>query len=123
MAAGSSNAGRASRRDPGPMNERYDYLDLRRGDDFAAVTAAGGVVVGRWSGAAGIGWYDDQLIALVGWPEGTNPAPTEGAIALRATARPTSVAPITDEGVFAHRWFEFDPSDWDEFLALSTEAW
>jgi hypothetical protein len=33
------------------------------------------------------------------------------------------VQPLSPGGVFAHRWFELDPADWDEFLALSTEAW
>lgn len=106
------------------MNERYDYLTLRRGDNVpAAVAEAGGVIVGRWSGAAGMGWYDDELIVLVGWPEGTTPVPTPEAVPVRATARPTSVAPLTGGGVFAHRWFEFDPADWDEFLSLSSGAW
>ena len=43
---------------------------------------------------------------------------------LVATVRPVDDAPLGDDGgVYAHRWFEIDPSDWDEFLALSEGAW
>ena len=43
---------------------------------------------------------------------------------LTATVRPTSDDPLPlDDGVWALRWFEIDPSDWDEFLALSEGAW
>ena len=42
---------------------------------------------------------------------------------LTATVRPTTPDPLTDDGVYAHRWFDIDPADWDEFLALSEGAW
>src|SRR5205085_295124 len=43
---------------------------------------------------------------------------------LTATVRPTSGEPLAaDDGVYAHRWFDIDPADWDEFLALSEGAW
>jgi len=45
------------------------------------------------------------------------------AHALDATVRPTDDAPLTDDGVYALRWFEIDPVDWPEFLALSEGAW
>jgi hypothetical protein len=39
------------------------------------------------------------------------------------TVRPTSLEPPPKGGVYAHRWFEVDESDWPEFLALSEAAW
>jgi hypothetical protein len=101
------------------MHERYDYLTSTE----RAPVPAGAVLVGEWSGVGGIGWHDDQRITLIGWPEGTKPTAFEGSQQLRATVRPTALSRLQPGGVFAHRWFEFDPADWEEFLALSTEAW
>ena len=43
---------------------------------------------------------------------------------LVATVRPTATDPLpADDGVYALRWFEIDPADWPEFLALSEGAW
>ena len=43
---------------------------------------------------------------------------------LTATVRPTTADPLAaDDGVYAHRWFDIDPADWDEFLSLSEGAW
>lgn len=42
---------------------------------------------------------------------------------LMSTVRPTDDVPLTDDGVYALRWFEIDPVDWPEFLALSEGAW
>jgi hypothetical protein len=43
---------------------------------------------------------------------------------LTSTVRPTTTEPLpADDGVYALRWFEIDPADWPEFLALSEGAW
>ena len=39
------------------------------------------------------------------------------------TIRPTDDGPAIGPGVFAHRWFDVQEDHWDEFLALSDEAW
>ena len=105
------------------MHERYDYLTTTERES-RSVQHAGGVVVAVWSGLGGIGWYDDERMTLVGWPDDVEPPlPAENAIRLHATARPTAIAPISGVGLFAHRWFEIDEADWPEFLELSTEAW
>ena len=101
------------------MRDLFTYgVDL----DGDALRVAGAVIVGTWRGAGGIGWWDDELITLAGWPDGTRPTAAAGD-RVRATARPTSIAPIDKGGVFAHRLFEFADADWDELLELSTGAW
>ena len=51
-------------------------------------------------------------------------ASVEVEAALTATVRPTDDAPLgPDDGVYALRWFDLDPGDWPEFLALSEGAW
>ena len=47
----------------------------------------------------------------------------EVAHPLVATVRPTDTTPLTDDGVFALRWFRIVADDWPEFLALSEGAW
>lgn len=124
--------------------ERHALGALRAhlvGPGREGVAAAGGVVIGAWLGVGSIGWYDDEATVLVGWPSAAGGTDTAGDVVaalgfggvddvaaervtrLRATARPSSVAAIAAGGVFAQRWFEIDPGDWDEFLTLSTEAW
>jgi hypothetical protein len=88
----------------------------------AALRAAGAVVVGAWRGAGSIGWWDDETVVLAGWPGGAEHGEVDGD-RLRATARPTAIAPLAPGGVFAHRWMHFDPAAWDEVLELSTGAW
>jgi hypothetical protein len=101
------------------VHERYDYLTTVG----RPALPEDGVLVGEWSGAGGIGWYDDEHVTLVGWPGPATAPRVDGAERLIATARPTELGPLAPGGVFAHRWFEIDPADWDEFLTLSTEAW
>jgi hypothetical protein len=101
------------------MHERYDYLTSTE----TTPAPAGAVLVGEWSGVGGIGWHDDERITLIGWPDGVTPAPLGGSEPLRATVRPTAISQWQPGGVFAHRWFEFDPADWEEFVTLSSEAW
>jgi hypothetical protein len=101
------------------VHDLFTYgIDL----DEDELRAAGAVIVGTWRGAGGIGWWDDELITLAGWPDGTTPIDaSDGHI--RATARPTAIAPLAKGGVFAHRLFELASADWDEMLELSTGAW
>ena len=128
------------------MNETYDYLTIRVApgavptvrahlttDGRARAEAASGVAVGVWVGGAGIGWATDELVVMVGWPDRPGDAATVFAGApgvaaveaerLSATARPDAPSVLRPGGVVAHRWFELDPDDWDEFLELSEQAW
>ena len=50
-------------------------------------------------------------------------ATVEASASLTATVRPTDASPLSDDGVYALRWFDIDPVDWPEFLALSEGAW
>ena len=51
-------------------------------------------------------------------------ATVEAVDRITATVRPTTPDALpADDGVYAHRWFDIDPADWDEFLALSEGAW
>jgi hypothetical protein len=128
------------------VNETYDYLtirvdtaavpDVRRHvltEGRARVEAAGGVLVGVWVGGTGIGWSSEELVVMAGWTARPGDAaalfagaPGVSAVAaerLAATARPAEPAVLAPGGVVAHRWFELDVDDWDEFLRLSVEAW
>jgi hypothetical protein len=100
----------------------HDLFTYGTNVDVDALQSAGAVIVGTWRGAGGIGWWDDELITLAGWPEGTTPATNSGE-RIRATARPTSITPLAKGGVCAHRLFEVASKDWDEMLELSTGAW
>jgi hypothetical protein len=42
---------------------------------------------------------------------------------LAPTIRPTPGAALKAGGIYVHRWFEVDSSTFDEFVALSAEAW
>jgi hypothetical protein len=106
------------------VHDAFTYLTAPRADVdhvLAELTAAGAVVIGTWAGAPGIGWWDDEIPVLAGWPGGSTPIGRGER--LRATARPSGISPLGAGGLFAHRWFELASSDWDEFLALSSEAW
>ena len=91
------------------MSDSFAYREQPRGsgrgDAWAAFHAAGG-----------IGWYDDIDVVIGHGNASGRP--------MVATARPTSPEPIAGGGLFALRHFELhDAGAWDEFLALSTEAW
>jgi hypothetical protein len=105
------------------VHDAYTYVTTTSGAAAAReLREAGAVVVGAWRGAGSIGWWDDEVVVLAGWPSGAE----HGAVAgerLRATARPTEITPLTGGGVFAHRWMHFDPAHWAEVLELSTGAW
>jgi hypothetical protein len=104
------------------VHEAYTYVTTTdAGATVAQLRDAGAVIVGAWRGAGSIGWWDDEIVVLAGWP-----GDGHGDVAgdrLRATARPTTIAPFGGGGVFAHRWMHFDPAAWDEVLELSTGAW
>lgn len=133
------------------MDHLYEYLtatidrsrivEVREwgaGAARGAAEQAGAVLWGAWLGALGIGWYDDQLVALVARPASS---PTVGAdilagvpggteavesVDLVPTARPVGGGqpePLESGGVFAHRWFDVAPEHVEEIVALSAEAW
>lgn len=126
------------------MHERYEYGPIRieraswpkvadgvHGRITEAVRDAGGVLFGLWRGE--IGWWTDEGAVMTAWPPGTEPAHTAlddipGVVhssieRLEATVRPAEPDPPSQDGVYAHRWFEFAPDDWDEFVELSRGAW
>ncbi len=126
------------------MYERYEYRTIRieraawpkvaaavHGSIADLVRESGGSVFGLWRGE--IGWWNDEGAVLSAWPEGTEPSHhvlneipgvTDSTIErVAATVRPVEPTPPTQDGVYAHRWFEFDPGDWDEFVELSQGAW
>lgn len=118
------------------MEDAYWYLTISGGPARGRAVAddlreQGAVVVGMWTGAAGIGWWDDETVVLAGWPQGWIGRRSGSMVSeqgvhverLHATVRPMHIAPLAPGGLFAHRWFEFSSADWDEFLDLSQGAW
>lgn len=129
------------------MHEHYDYVHVRLEPGAVAgfrrhlveagghvLASIGGVLVGVWVGGGSVGWSDDELVALVGWTgephdaqsllfDGRSGVADSVVHPLQATARPGRPPVLVPDGVFAHRWFDFASADWDEFLALSTDAW
>lgn len=126
------------------MHERYEYRSIRieraswprvatgvHGSIAEAVCEAGGTIFGLWRGE--IGWWTDEGVVMSAWPPGTAtvhdaldgiPGVVSSTIErVEATVRPTRPDPPTADGVYAHRWFEISPSDWDEFVELSQGAW
>ncbi len=79
-------------------------------------------VWGLFAGQIGVPSDQFELILATDAPELAS-AEVVKMIRLDTTVRPTSSDPLTGSGVFAHRWFEIEPSDWEEFLALSEGAW
>ena len=106
----------------------YVRLAVERG---AAVRNVGKGMSGTWGVfSPQIGDLSESLVAVVAVPGGwVGTAPPVGVTIesmepLTATVRPTTAEPLpADDGVYAHRWFDIDPADWDEFLALSEGAW
>ncbi|HEY3887020.1 MAG TPA: hypothetical protein VGL73_00495 [Caulobacteraceae bacterium] len=118
----------------------YDYLTLtmKRGPAArgafvkrlgAAGLAEGGKVVGLFTPQ--LGWEASHAALLV---ERGDPAALQTlsnapevlsceAHELAPTIRPTPGAVLTTGGIYVHRWFEVDGSTFDEFIALSAEAW
>jgi hypothetical protein len=82
-----------------------------------------GDAYGVWRGE--IGWYTDEGAAMTA---GDSSLHSPHIVELRtehleSTVRPNDLTPPREDGIYAHRWFEVDSSDWEEFLALSEGAW
>lgn len=129
------------------MHEHYDYVHVRLDPGAVAgfrrhlveaggqvLATIGGVLCGVWVGAGSVGWSDDELVAMVGWTgephdaqsllfDGRSGVTDSVVHPVQGTVRPERPAALAAGGVFAHRWFDFASDDWNEFLALSTEAW
>jgi hypothetical protein len=119
----------------------YDYLTLtlKRGAaaraEFikrlgAAGLTDGGKAVGLFTPQ--LGWEASQAALLV--ERGGDPAALQALTRapevlscetheLAATIRPAPGAVLKRGGIYVHRWFEVDSSTFDEFIALSAEAW
>jgi hypothetical protein len=118
----------------------YDYLTLTlaRGPAAraafikrlaAAGLADGGKAVGLF--VPQLGWEAAQAALLV---ERGDPAALKALSSapevvscefheLTPTIRPAPGAALKPGGIYVHRWFEVDSSTFDEFIALSAEAW
>lgn len=130
------------------MHEPYEYRTIRiergawakvadavRGPVAEAVASAGGSVFGLWRGE--IGWHTDEGALVTAWPRGgdqahelleATPEVIDSVIAssvepVVATVRPVEPTPPTEDGIYAHRWFEIASEDWPEFVELSQGAW
>jgi hypothetical protein len=118
----------------------YDYftLTLKRGPVARAEfvkrlggsgLSDGGKVVGLF--VPQLGWEASHAALLVehGDPvalTALTSAPeiiSSEAHKLAPTNRPTPGAALEPGGIYVHRWFEVDSSTFDEFIALSAEAW
>jgi hypothetical protein len=75
--------------------------------------------------AAQIGARSDEVELIVAGEESPalESASVEHVHLLDATVRPTTTDRVTDDGVFAMRWFEIVEWNWPEFLQLSEGAW
>lgn len=124
------------------MHERYEYRTIRveraawptvatavHGSVADAVREAGGVVFGLWRGE--IGWWSDEGAVITAWSDEPRhelldkiPGVIDARVErVQATVRPIEPTPPSMDGVYAHRWFEFAPDDWNEFVDLSQGAW
>jgi hypothetical protein len=100
----------------------YRTIRIERGA-WPRVAAALPDTYGVWRGE--IGWYSDEGAIM----STTSIADrVEGVISfeerrLAATVRPTKDDPPTADGIYAHRWFEIESTNLDEFIELSNGAW
>ena len=124
--------------------EAYEYRTIRieraawrkvaeaiKGECTDSVERAGGTFFGLWRGE--IGFSSDEGVVMTAWPSRSEPDDTvtdgipsvmESTVErLVATVRPTTPEPPTDDGVYAHRWFETTEDHWPEFVELSQAAW
>lgn len=104
------------------MTYHYRTVRIERGA-WPRVAAALPGTYGIWRGE--IGWHNDEgaIMSTQPLPEDIDGVTHASDVPLEATVRPTTEAPPRQDGIYAHRWFEFDPADWDEFLELSEGAW
>ena len=104
-----------------------DFAHVRLTVPRGGVAAVRDAAVDRWGlFAPQIGDASESLVLIT--PEGGQPrgvlATVDSLERITATVRPTSSDALPpDDGVYAHRWFDINPADWDEFLALSEGAW
>ena len=98
------------------------------------ISAAGANFYGLWVSQIGMAMNEGTL--LICWP---NNAPDPSSVdlitslsdditnatstILHPTVKPTNDAPPKQTGVYMHRWFTVNETDWDEFLQLSADAW
>jgi hypothetical protein len=122
----------------------YDYLTLTlargpaaRAQFVKAMSAsgltAGGKAVGLFTPQ--LGWEAAQAALLVergdqaGAAEALKPLSRASEVKACAfhelipTIRPGPGAALTAGGIYVHRWFEVETAAFDEFIALSAEAW
>ncbi|MDR3510724.1 MAG: hypothetical protein P4L73_03765 [Caulobacteraceae bacterium] len=123
----------------------YDYLTLQLARGPAprarfvealktAALGADGRAVGLF--AAQLGWEASQVALLVQRAEGQAGvsaaldavvhAPEvrgRGYQVLRPTVRPRPGDVVAHGGIYVHRWFEVAADSFDDFVALSAEAW
>lgn len=119
---------------PGGAGSTALFLKFLETDGIAAVTAAGGEVLGYFTPL--IGWSSEQLAILIRWKG--DATDRERALAtivrhpsvrriertsLAATLRPTDQAYPKLGGIYTHRWFVLRRSDLAEFVELSGAAW
>ncbi|HEX4197414.1 MAG TPA: hypothetical protein VHZ26_08230 [Caulobacteraceae bacterium] len=122
----------------------YDYLTLTlaRGPAARAAfvkamdasgLAAGGKAVGLFTPQ--LGWEAAQAALLVERADDSGPSAAVEALSrasevqscafheLAPTIRPAPGAALKAGGIYVHRWFEVETAAFDEFIALSAEAW
>jgi hypothetical protein len=118
----------------------YDYLTLTltrgpaaRAEFVKRLAAAGLADEGKAAGffTPQLGWEASQAALLVergdfGALQALSRAPEVTSCEfheLAPTIRPTANAALKPGGIYVHRWFEVESSAFDEFIALSAEAW
>ena len=83
-------------------------------------------VYGRFGGLFGLASNEIYLVTN-GQPRTTIDLPDHiellTTIALKPTSRPTEHSPRTKAGVYVFRWFNIEPQNVDEIVALSGTAW
>jgi hypothetical protein len=109
-----------------------DFVHVRLSVERGSVRAVREATEGRWGlFAPQIGDTSETLVLIAPEPNWRQSRVADAPYCLQkdedgitATVRPTSTEPLPpDDGVYAHRWFDIDPAEWDEFLALSEGAW
>jgi hypothetical protein len=126
------------------VEEEYEYRTIRiergawprvrdavYGSGAEALALSGGTVFGLWRGE--IGMHTDEGVVMSVWPRDAEPdhAALDGLAhvvestieRVAATVRPLDTTPPTDDGIYAHRWFELVEKDWPAFLEHSVSAW
>jgi hypothetical protein len=106
----------------------YSHLQFSGPANPAAVRtlAEEASVLGIFSGVIGLPVNDLLVLAApMGLPSfaGLPGLLRHSTRELMATVRPTEPAVLTEDGIYAHRWFRIETAHWDRFLALSEGAW